>query len=123
MTVIEDEVRAQSQAIEVGQQVIVAGEVVDAFFLLDAFPEKIHPHETEAAGREHLQFPRLGVGEVDVHADAIERAGLRQPDLAGIKTNQREDQEQGADHGVRDGGRGSRINGQTPPPIQGAECL
>ena len=100
MTVIEDEVRAQSQAIEVGQQVIVAGEVVDAFFLLDAFPEKIHAHEAEAAGREHLQLPRFSVGEVDVHADAIKRAGFGQADLAGIKTKEREQQEQGAKHGL-----------------------
>jgi hypothetical protein len=78
VAVVEDEEGPSAGPREVLDQAVVGGEVVDAFFALDAAPEQVHPRPPETRLTEPLHLAGLRVGEVDVHPEAFGHGGRRE---------------------------------------------
>ena len=66
--VIEDQHGPNLVLIEAGQEAVVCGEIVTAFFSFRALPAEVHANPAKAGSRQHLHFTRPGIGEMDIHA-------------------------------------------------------
>ena len=93
---------ARSPLFDRSEKRIVFRKVVAPRLPLRRRPCEIHAHPAEADGADHFEFARLRLGEVDVHAEPVERArrGQRRVNLRAGRERKGEEEQQRA-HGEK----------------------
>ncbi len=105
VAVVENEKGADLELVERGDEAVVSRKVIFAFHLLRSAPCQVHPHPSKTGRREHFEFPRLRVGEMNVHPEAFRDDRRRQRRMrAGGPANaqadgEEDEEEQDALHG------------------------
>src|SRR6059036_395902 len=73
ISVIENEQRLHAVLLKRGQQTIVGAEVISSSFFFRSVPFEIHPDPPKPGIRDHFNFARLRIGEVNINSETLRR--------------------------------------------------